>query len=119
MAMFAMLFVAMMAIAFVNVSGIEQQIATNHIYDVRATYLADAGVETAVYELRQDSSYLGTGGSVVFPSGSGQTYSALVAGGSIAATGIIGDFQRSVTAEYTLSGSSAPYTVRLDNWVEQ
>jgi len=119
LAMFSMLFVSMLVISLLNVGGIGQQIVTNHTYDVRATYIADAGIETGIYELRQDNTYTGTGGLVVFPAGSGSSYSVVVAGGSVLSTGIVGDYTRIVSADYTLTGASAPYTVVLDNWVEQ
>ncbi|MBI2870448.1 MAG: hypothetical protein HYY14_01930 [Candidatus Omnitrophica bacterium] len=119
LAMFTLLFVAMLVIALMNVGGIDQQIATNHIYDVRATYLADAGIETAVYNLRQNSSWSGTGGNVTFPSGSTSYYNVTVSGGTITSSGTVGGYTREIGADYTLSGASAPYTVRLDTWVEQ
>ena len=113
-----MLFISLLVVAFVDLATIDQQIVTNQIYDLRTGFIADAGVETAVYELRQDSGYSGTGGNVEFPSGSGNTYNVTVSGSTITSTGTVTDFSRTIEVDFAISGASAPYTVRINTWKE-
>jgi Tfp pilus assembly protein PilX len=116
--LFTMLFISLLVVAFVDLATIDQQIVTNQIYDLRAGFIADAGVETAIYELRQDSGYSGTGGNAEFPSGSGNTYNVTVSGSTITSTGTVSDFSRTIEVDFVLSGASAPYTVRINTWKE-
>ena len=53
--LFTMLFISLLVVAFVDLATIDQQIVTNQVRALEASFIADAGVETAVYELRQDS----------------------------------------------------------------
>jgi type II secretory pathway component PulK len=118
MVLFAMLFISLLVVAFVDLATIDQQIVTNQVRDLQAGFIADAGVETAVYELRQDSGYSGTGGNVEFPAGSGNTYNVTVAGSTITATGTISDFSRTLEVDFSISGGSSPYTVMINTWKE-
>lgn len=116
--LFIMAFLSLIATAFFDVLTIEQQIATNQIREMQAVFIADAGVETAVYELRQNSNWSGTGGDVEFPSGSGNTYNVSASGGTITSTGTVSNFSSTIEAGFSSSGSSAPYTVLIDTWKE-
>lgn len=120
LALFTLLFLSLLVVVTLDMSTTDQQIVTNQIKDMQATYIADAGIENSVYQLRQNSSYTGTGGAVEFPIGSGNTYNVTVSGGdTIISTGTVGTFTRKLEAKYSLSGSSAPYTVRIIRWKEQ
>ena len=89
------------------------------IRDLQASIIADAGVETAIFELRQDNAYSGTGGDVEFPSGSGNTYNVTVAGDTITSIGTIdSSFSRTLEVTFALCGSSAPYLVMINTWKE-
>ena len=116
--LFTMLFISLLVVAFVDLATIDQQIVTNQVRALQASFIADAGVETAVYELRQDSGYGGTGGNIEFPTGSGNTYNVTIAGGTITSTGTVSDFLRIIEADYALSGGAPPYTVRINTWKE-
>ncbi len=117
--LFTLAFVALFVVAFLDTITIDQQINTNQIRSLEANFIAEAGIETAVYELRQDSGYSGTGGDVTFPSGSGNTYNVTISGGdTISSVGTVGDFTRTIEAEYSLTGSSSPYSVMVDIWQE-
>jgi type II secretory pathway component PulK len=116
--LFTMLFISLLVVAFVDLATIDQQIVTNQVRDLQAGFISDAGVETAVYELRQDSGYSGTGGNVEFPSGSGNTYNVAVSGSTITSTGTVSDFSRTIEVDFSISGASALYTVRINTWKE-
>jgi len=117
LALFSMLFISLLVVAFLDTATIEQQILTNYVRTTQATFIADAGVEQAIYELRQDSGYSGTGGDVEFPSGTGNTYNVVVSGGdTITSTGTVMGFERSIEATYSSMGALAPYQVIIDTW---
>lgn len=116
--LFTMLFISLLVVAFVDLATIDQQIVTNQVRDLQAGFIADAGVETAVYELRQDPGYSGTGGNVEFPSGSGNTYNVTVSGSTITSTGTVTDFSRTIEVDFSITGASVPYTVRINTWKE-
>ena len=118
LALFTMLFISLIVVAFLDIATIDQLIATNQIRDSQAGFIADAGVETAIYELRQDNTYTGTGVDIEFPSGSGNTYNVTVSGSTITSTGTIGDFSRTVEVDFLLIDSFFPYTVRINSWKE-
>ena len=113
-----MLFISLIVVAFLDIVTIDQKIATNQIWDSQASFIADAGVETAIYELRLDNTYSGTGGDVEFPSGSGDTYNVTVSGSIITSTGTIGDFSRTVEVNFSLTPSSPLHTVKINSWKE-
>jgi len=109
LAMFAMLFVSLLVVAFLDMATIDQQITTNTIRGLQAQYLADAGVETAVYNLRTNSSS-GINGTVA--SGYNYTVTNNYTSGIINSTGQAWGFSCNVSANYTKSGN----TVNINNW---
>ena len=119
LAMFTMLFVSVLVVALLDMVTIDQKISTNQIRSLQATYIADAGVEEAIYQLRQDDDWSGTGGDVEFPSGSGNSLNVSVSDTAITSTGTIGDFTKVLNVDFLLSGSSSPYQVLIDKWEEQ
>ncbi|MFQ5951833.1 MAG: hypothetical protein ACE5JK_00285 [Candidatus Omnitrophota bacterium] len=116
--LFTLLFISLLVVAFVDLATIDQQIVTNQVRDLQTSFIADAGVETAVYELRQDSGYGGTGGDVEFPAGSGNTYNVTVSGSTITSVGTVSDFSRTIEVDFLIAGAGAPYTVRINTWKE-
>lgn len=118
LALFTMLFISLIVVAFLDIATIDQLIATNQIRDSQASFIADAGVETAIYGLRSDNTYPGTVGDVEFPSGSGNTYNVSVSGSTITSIGTVGDFSQTVEVDFSLTGSSPPYTVKINSWKE-
>jgi len=130
LALFSLLFVSLLVVALVDTITIDQQISTNHIRDTQAGFLADAGVEYAVYKLKDDSSY-DTDDNLdgdVYPDdpddydtvtlGSGSCKVGIPVGAAlpktITSTGFAGNFSRSVQAVISGSGSS----VQVNNWRE-
>ena len=120
LALFTMLFLSLIVVAFLDALTIDQQITTNDIRTLEATYIADAGVEMAVYELRQDETYAGTGGDVEFPAGSGNTYNVTVdpalASQGIVSIGMVGGFSKTIQVGYLIDIRSPYNRVKLDTW---
>ena len=130
MALFSMAFVALLIVVFIDTVTIDQQIATNQVRDIQALFLADAGIEAAVYELKADNSYDTDTDSdgTVYPTDANDYDTDTLTTGSykvgipvgaalpktVTSTGITGDFSRSVQAVIDSSGSS----VRISTWRE-
>ena len=112
LALFSLLFISLLVVAFLDTVTIDQQIATNQIKDMQASFLADAGVEYAVYKLKASNSYdtdtLDTGSYKV----------GIPVGGTlpktVTCTGTVGTFNRSLEVVISGTGSS----VKIDNWKE-
>ncbi|MFH1776092.1 MAG: hypothetical protein ABH952_00795 [Candidatus Omnitrophota bacterium] len=118
-AVFLILVSSILVIGFLEVAATDIEISRNHKSDVIATYIADAGIEDAIYDL------LGGGGGDIsrteFPdTADNNTYYTVVqtdVSGSdytLESTGEYGDFQRVIEAVIRVSGTSA--TVR--SWKE-
>lgn len=129
LALFSLLFISLLVVAFLDIVTIDRQIATNQIRDLQASFIADAGAETAIYELRQDDEYSGTGGDVQFPNPKDPNnpydtyYNVSVSGNTITSTGkLFTDtalrFSRTIEVNFSLTGGSLPYTVKINTWRE-
>ena len=99
------------------------QISNNHIKDMQALYIADAGIEDAIDRLRDDPNWDAGLTDVEFPPGSGNTYTVTIDNSGypsviITSTGKVSDFQRTLEAQIDISGSSAPYSVTTVYWKE-
>ncbi|MFH1411839.1 MAG: pilus assembly PilX N-terminal domain-containing protein [Candidatus Omnitrophota bacterium] len=129
LALFSLVFISLLVVVFVDTVTIDQQIVTNSVRDAQAIFLADAGVEYAVYKLKDDSAYdtdTDADGNV-YPDdaadfdtdtmGTGEYKVGIPSGAlpkTVTATGIAGDFTASVEAVISSSGSS----VKIDTWRE-
>ena len=96
--LFALLFVSLLVIAFLDTTRIDLQIVNNHTHDVQVTYIAEAGIEYAIYYLIYvDSNWGGTGGEVSFAGG---TYNITIeingTKRTIQSTGKRGEFERTL-----------------------
>ncbi|MBU0570668.1 MAG: hypothetical protein KJ995_00470 [Candidatus Omnitrophica bacterium] len=130
LALFSLLFVSLLVVALVDTITIDQQISTNHIKDMQAGFLADAGVEYAVYKLKDDNAYDTDDNSDgdVYPDDPDDYDTVTLETGSckvgipvgatlpktVTCTGSAGSFNRSVQAVIKGSGSS----VQVDTWHE-
>jgi Tfp pilus assembly protein PilX len=122
-ALIVMTMLSMLAIGSLEMLTLNIQIASNHMHDLQALYIADAGMEDAIMELRSDSSWDTGFTDKEFPVGSGNTYTVTIDNSDspsivITSTGIVSDFQRSLEAQVEITGASAPYTVEMAYWKE-
>jgi hypothetical protein len=119
---FAIAFVAVLITAFLQVSTTDLQIVRNHQYSTRALYVAEAGIEDAIYELRQDNTWDSGFTDKAF---GGDAYTVAVSNNYpivvIDSTSTVdGGFQRQIQVQVTISGppSPTPYPVAVNYWKE-
>ena len=98
------------------------QINSNHVRDLQALCIADAGVEDAIDRLSDDPTW-DAGLSEEFPSSSGNTYTVVVDNSEypsivITSTGNVPNFERSLEVQVEITGSSVPYSIATTYWKE-
>ena len=106
-----------MVVTFLDIITIDQKITTNQIRDLQASFIADAGIERAIYNLRQDDEYSGTGGDVSGPA-PGSTYNVDVDNDTITSTGTFKGFSHILEVGYKLTESEPLNIVKIDSWQE-
>ncbi|MFQ6044171.1 MAG: PilX N-terminal domain-containing pilus assembly protein [Candidatus Poribacteria bacterium] len=99
------------------------KIIGNHLHDIQATYIADAGIEDAICELRQDVYWSVGFVNKEFPSGSGNIYTVTVDNSSyplvtITSTSNVSGFQRTIEAQLEIDDSLTPPYVKVIYWKE-
>lgn len=111
-AVFIIALSSILVIGFLEVAATDIEIARNHKSDVIVTYIADAGIEAAIYDLLNsgdgniartefpDTSDDDTYYTVTQTNKSGNVY-------TVESTGEFGDFQKIIEAEIRVSGNSA------------
>lgn len=110
-----MVLLLLLTISAFEMVTVNAQIADNHIRDLQALYIADAGIEDAIWRIRT-----GTSGNFLYydiSCGDGN-YDYKVIGNKIASRGEIYGSSRAILAEYEVIGMSIPYTVLIDSWKE-
>ena len=116
LAVFTIALMSTLVIGMLQMVTEEIQLVQNHIYSVQAIAVAEAGLNDAFYELRNDSSWNSGFTDKAF---GGSSYSVTVAGAlpniTIESTGTSGQgFMARIAADITI-GSSAPYIIRINN----
>jgi type II secretory pathway component PulK len=122
LALFTLLIVSLLVVAFYELITIDLQITSNHLKRNQALYIADAGVEYAISRLRLNRSNFSQG--VEFPSGSGNNYNVNVTSVDISAkiilsTGTLasGEAVR-LEAKVSVLGQNPPYRLKIISWRE-
>lgn len=118
LALFTLLIITLLVVAFLETTAIDLQIVSNQLNRNKALYVADAGVEYAVYCLK--SSKANFTQSAQLPSGSGNTYSVtyVSSSGIITSTGTLASGESvKLEAKVSVTGSS-PFTVKILYWRE-
>ena len=125
-ALIVMSMLSLLTIGSLEMLTVNVQIANNHMHDLQALYIADAGVEHAISVLRNNPTVpSGTYGPLEFPAGSGNTYTVAIVNSYpsdgnvlITSTGAVSDFQRSVEVQVEITGASSPYSIVTEYWKE-
>ena len=122
LALFTLSIASLLVVAFLELTTTDLQIVSNHNLRNQALYIADAGVEYAIYQLRNNKNWSGTGGTVELPSGSGNNYNVTCSNisGKITITSI-GSLAtgEQITLEVRASVTgSIPYKVKIIYWRE-
>jgi len=125
LAIFLMLFISLLFASVFNMLTTDVAITGNLGKEAVALYLAEAGIERAVYELSQDNTWTSNGTVHIYlPSGQTANYYYIVrAAGSetIDATGYVGaeSYSKSVRVTVSISGvAPGPYAVEVLTWEE-
>jgi Tfp pilus assembly protein PilX len=119
----------LMVMSILIVGGLELlttdlRITDNHLHDIQATYIADAGIEDAIYQLSQDASWSTGFTDQEFPSGSGNLYTVTVLDNSyplvtIKSTSTVSGVQCNIEAQVEIYGApNPPYSIRIIYWKE-
>jgi len=118
---FAVAFVAVLAVAVLDVAATDLGILRNHQNGLKALYAAQAGLNTAIASLRTDCQSSGTVSGTI---GAGGQYAALIENNrplvTVTSTGKAAGFVRTVQARVVVAGPpfKAPFPVRVEWWRE-
>ncbi|MFH0731529.1 MAG: hypothetical protein V2A72_01230 [Candidatus Omnitrophota bacterium] len=125
---FIILVMTVLVIGYLQAATTETEIMRNHKMSTQALYIAEAGIEDAIYTIRQTGNSQWDAGfqNKEFPAGSGNTYTVVVDNSnypSVIITSVAtvsSTYQRGVEAEIAVSGppTSAPYPVSMNYWKE-
>ncbi len=137
MAIFALFFITLLIVAFLDITTIDLQIVKNQTTSLKALYIADAGIEDAIYKLRQEKDWTEGFAEKPYSTGSGNIYTVivnidLVSGTSpnefyiktLTSTGTVYSgtttAQRRIKAQTLVTGRDpGPYKVRISSWKEE
>jgi Tfp pilus assembly protein PilX len=115
------LILATLVIGFLSISSIDLVLVKNHMYSLKAYYIAEAGVADAINQIRLNGPMANTQWEAFFPSGSDK-YTVAVSQSStvISSTGLAyaANFSRALDVKISISGSSPPYKVSIKQWKE-
>lgn len=123
LSLFIMLFISLLFGAIFDLLTTDLQITVNLHRETEALYIAEAGLEDAVYNLQLNRDWTSDGlTGVNLPAGSNNHYYVTYPSdpGQIESRGYLGDTGTSKTlrANVVITGSESPYTVRLVTWEE-
>jgi len=120
LAIFSLIIISLLVTAFLELTTIDLQIITNHLTKNQALYLADAGIEYAISQLRTNSNWKKTPQPIELPPGSGNTYDVTyesVSGKINSVARLTSGEQISLEAKVRIKGT-APYEVKIIYWRE-
>ena len=122
-ALIVMTMLSLLTVSSLEMLTINVQIGNNHVHDLQALYIAEAGIEDAIDRLRDDPTWDIGLSDVEFPSGSGNTYTVTIDNSAyplivITSTGVVFSFQRVLEVEVGITGSSSPYSATITYWKE-
>lgn len=119
---FATLILATLIIAFINITSIDLTLVKNHMYSSQAYYMAEAGVADAINRIRLNGPLSDTQWQETFPPDTSDTYDVSVSQDStvITSTGlaVTSNFSRALEVKVSVTGSSSPYKVSINQWKE-
>ena len=118
LALFTLLIIALLVVAFLETTAIDLQIVSNQLNRNKALYIADAGVEYVVSCLKVSKANISY--SAQLPSGSGNTYSVtyVSSSGIITSTGTLASGEHvDLQAKVSVTGSGI-FAVKILYWRE-
>lgn len=113
MVVFITALLAATVMGHLQISAEEIQLMRNHVCAAEALATAEAGLNDALAQLREDSSWIAGFTAKPFNEGS---YTVTVEGSTVTATGTTSQgFVARVEAELTISSGGPPYMIRIDS----
>jgi len=116
------LILATLIIAFLNITAIDLNLVKNHMCSSKAYYIAEAGIADAINQIRLNGPLADTQWQETFPPNTSDTYNVSVSQNStvITSTGLASasNFSRALEVKVSVSGSSSPYKVSINQWKE-
>ncbi|MFC1762522.1 hypothetical protein ACFL6U_10635 [Planctomycetota bacterium] len=120
--LFTALLMAVFIIGFIGLTAVDLNVSTNTVESQQAYYVAEAGVADALAQMRQSGPLANSSWTTTFPSGSSDQYTVTVSNSSglIESVGQTSPlaFTRALEVSVSVSGSSAPYGVSIQEWKE-
>jgi Tfp pilus assembly protein PilX len=113
MVVFVVALLSALVMGMLQMNTEEIQLMQNHIYTAEALAIAEAGLNDALAQIREDSSWADGFDDKPFNDG---FYDVTVDGSTITATGTTSQgFVAEVEAEITVAASGPPYVIRIDS----
>jgi hypothetical protein len=113
MVVFVVALLSALVMGMLQMNTEEIQLMQNHIYATEALAIAEAGLNDALAQIREDSSWADGFDDEPFNGGS---YDVTVNGSTITATGATSQgFVAEIEAQITIATSGPPYVIRIDS----
>ena len=120
--LFTALLMAVFVTGFIVLTTVDLNVSSNHVESLQAYYVAEAGVADALAQMTASGPMVDSQWTHTFPSGSSDQYTVTVSqsSGLIQSSGLTAPlgFTRALEVVVSVSGSSAPYAVRIQEWKE-
>ena len=120
--LFTSLLVAVLVIGLTSVIAIDYRLTTHQMQNLKAYYVAEAGVADALDQIRSNGEMADTSWQSAFPAGESDTYDVSISndGTLIRSQGVASalNFARTIEVEVIVSGDVAPYRIRIEQWKE-
>lgn len=113
--------ISLLVTAFLELTTIDLQIISNHFTRNQVLYIADAGIEYAIAQLRANKNWHQTPRPIELPAGSGNTYDVTyssLSGTINSKASLISGQQISLEAKVSIKGNTPAYNVKIIYWRE-
>jgi type II secretory pathway component PulK len=121
LAIFSLILISLLVTAFLELTTIDLQIISNHLIKNRALYIADAGIEYAIAQLRINNNWKKTPRPIELPPGSSNTYDVTysdVSGKINAKARLASGEEINLEAKVSIKGNAPAYNVKIIYWRE-
>jgi type II secretory pathway component PulK len=121
LAIFSLIIISLLVTAFLELTTIDLQIISNHLMRNQALYIADAGIEYAISQLRINKNWKQTLRPIELPVGSGNTYDVTYSSvsGKINSMAKLASGQEiTLEAKVSVKTGTPAYAVKIIYWRE-
>lgn len=121
LAIFSLIIISLLVTAFLEFTTIDLQIIGNHLMRNQALYIADAGIEYAISQLRINNNWKQTPQPIVLPVGSGNTYDVTyssVSGKIISKATLVSGQEVTLEAKVSIKTNTPANDVKIIYWRE-